>query len=99
MSHQPDPQPEREAPASSAPESSWPATTAETGPVQSEEPVSGEQPTQSDQAATDAREPGEQQDLAADTLSSTRTSAWWAGVVIFGVLLVLLLVFIAQNTR
>ncbi len=40
-----------------------------------------------------------EQPTADDPLRGSRTSGFWAGVVALGVVLVLLIVFIAQNTR
>jgi uncharacterized integral membrane protein len=52
---------------------------------------------------TEVREQSSQEDLhrrdSKDPLRGSRTSGFWAAVVALGVLLLLLVVFLAQNTR
>ena len=53
--------------------------------------------TSTDPAADDLREPAPRS--SEDPLRASRTSGFWIGVLSLGLVLVLLIIFIAQNTR
>jgi uncharacterized integral membrane protein len=63
-------------------------TTPDTAATPPEEPAADTAPDRSDQPAAPGKDP----------LRGSRTSGLWTGLVLISVLLILLIIFIAQNT-